>query len=209
MVYVILLLLIASVDFVFTIVNQTDNEKAAMLNPFFSSVFTKKDLNNFPHINSHQYTEPLSNLSITTEQVYRKLRSVKSFKPPGPDGFHPKILKEAAEQLSVPLCLIFSDERFLPSDWRVANVIPIFKKGERSQPGNYRPISLTSAVCKVFESVIRDSIVRHMSLNALFAKEQHGFLSTDITQLLIATEYWTKVLLQGDSVDVVYFDFKN
>ena len=146
----------------------TDNEKAAMLNSFFSSVFTKEfeDLNNFPHTNSHQYTEPLSNISITTEQVYCKLRSVKSFKSPGPDKFHPKILTEAAKQLSVPLCklcLIFSKslDGFLPSDWKVANVIPIFKKGERSQPGNYRPISLISAVCKVFESIIRDSIVRH------------------------------------------------
>ena len=139
---------------------------------------------------------------------------MKSFKSPGPDGFHPKILKEAAKQLSVPLCLKFSkslDESFLPSDWKVANVIPIFKKGERSQPGNYRPISLTSAVCKDFESIIiKDSIVRHMSLNALFVKEQHGFLSRRlcISQLLIATEYWTEVLQQGDSIDVVYFDFK-
>ena len=61
--------------------------------------------------------------------------------------------------------------------WKVVSVIPIFKKGDHSQPGNYRPISLTSVVCKVFKSIIRDSIVRHMSSNTLLAKEQHGFLS--------------------------------
>ena len=59
-----------------------------------------------------------------------------------------------------------------------------------------------------FESIIRDNI-RRMSSNALFAKEQHGVLSKKscITQLLTATEYWSEVLQQGDSVDVVYFDF--
>ena len=151
-------------------------------------------------------------LSPLNEQVYCKLRSLKPFKSPGPDGFYPRIIKEAAEQLSLPLYLIFSkslDERFLPTDWKVANVIPVFKKGDLSQPGNYRPISLTSTVCKVFESIIRNNI-RHMSSNALFAKEQHGFLPrmSCITQLLTATEYWSEVLQQGDSVDVVYFDFR-
>ena len=89
-------------------------------------------------------------------------------------------------------------------------MIPVFKKGDLSQPGNYRPISLTSTVCKVFESIIRNNIIRHMSSNALFAKEQHGFLprKSCITQLLTATEYWSEVLQHGDSVDVVYFDFR-
>ena len=89
-------------------------------------------------------------------------------------------------------------------------MIPIFKKGDRSQPGNYRPVSLTSIVCKVFKSIIRDGIVGYMSSNALFAQEQRGFLSrrSCITQLLRATEYWSEALQQGDPVDVVYLDFK-
>ena len=98
----------------------TDNDTAAMLNYFFSSVFTNEDLDNLPHINSHQYSVPLSNISITIEQVYCKLRSLKPFKSPGPDGFHPRIIKEAAEQLSLPLYLMFFkslDESFLPTDW--------------------------------------------------------------------------------------------
>ena len=113
-----------------------------MLISFFSSVFTNEDLDNLPHINSHQYSFPLSDISFTIEQVYCKLRSLKPFKCPSPDGFHPRILKETPEQLSLSLYLIFSkslDESFLPTDCKVVNVIPIFKKGDVSQPGNYRP----------------------------------------------------------------------
>ena len=63
----------------------------------------------------------------------------------------------------------------VPSDWRHANVTPIFKKGVKSNPGNYRPISLTSIPCKLFESLIKDGITEHLSVNALISASQHGF----------------------------------
>ena len=69
---------------------------------FIFLVFINEDLDNLCHINSYQYNVQFSNISVTTEQVYCKLRSLKPFKSPGPDGFHPRILKEATEQLSFP-----------------------------------------------------------------------------------------------------------
>ena len=98
----------------------------------------------------------------------------------------------------------------LPEDWKRANVIPIFKKGKTSDPGNYRPISLTSTVCKVLESIIRESIIEHMTSNNLISNTQHGFLPkrSCVTQLLTSMEYWTDEIRKGNPVDVLYVDFK-
>ena len=102
------------------------------------------------------------------------------------------------------------DEGLLPEDWKRANVIPIFKKGEISDPGNYRPISLTSAVCKVLESIIRESIIEHMTCNNLISNAQHGFSPKRlcVSQLSTSIEYWTDEMQKGNPVDVIYVDFK-
>ena len=103
------------------------------------------------------YEEPLSVVNVTNDTVFNKLKNLKSSKSAGPDGLYPRVLREAAAQLCVPLTILFKrslDESLLPEDWKRANMIPIFKKGEIFDPGNYRPISLTSAVCKVLESII-------------------------------------------------------
>ena len=68
------------------------------------------------------------------------------------------------------------DSGFIPHQWKTTNVIPIFKKGNRKLPSNYRPISLTSVTCKTFESLIRDVIMSYLLKNGLLAKEQHGFM---------------------------------
>jgi predicted transcriptional regulator len=66
-------------------------------------------------------------------------------------------------------------EGCIPDDWRTANIVPIFKAGSRSKAENYRPVSLTSQICKVFESLIRDVIVDHLEANNLLNITQHGF----------------------------------
>ena len=98
----------------------------------------------------------------------------------------------------------------LPEDWKRAYVIPIFKKDEISDPGNYLPISLTSIVCKVLESIIRESIIEHMTCNNLISNTQHGFLPkmSCVSQLLISMEFWTDEIQKGNPVDVLYVDFK-
>ena len=76
--------------------------------------------------------------------------------------------------------------------------------------GNYRPISLTSTVCKVLKSVIRESIIEYMTSNNLISNTQHGFLPkrSCVTQLLTSMEYWTDEIQKGNPVDVLYVDFK-
>ena len=97
-----------------------------------------------------------------------------------------------------------------PDDWRSANVTPIHKKGDRTNPNNYRPVSLTSQVCKLMESIVRKHIVEHLTENNILRDEQHGFREgrSCLTNLLETMEHWTEIIDEGDSIDVAYLDFR-
>jgi len=80
----------------------------------------------------------------------------------------------------------------VPVDWRAGNISPIFKKGNKTDASNYRPISLNSIVCKLFESIIRDHIVQFFVANNLFSSKQYGFIrgrSTVLQMLKILDDY--------------------
>ena len=84
------------------------------------------------------------------------------------------------------------------------------KKGDKENPGNYRLISLTSQVCKIFESMLRDSIVGHLKENKLIYDSQHGFMKnrSSLTNLLQFLETVTDYIDKGYPVDVIYLDFQ-
>ena len=101
-------------------------------------------------------------------------------------------------------------EGVVPNDWKEANIVAIFKKGTRSDPGNYRPVSLTSIVCKVLESLIRDVLVNYFNNCNLYSDSQHGFRQNRscMTQLLEVMEELTLQLDNKHPVDMVYLDFR-
>ena len=130
----------------------------------------------------------------------------------GPDEIHTRVLREGVNSITEALKIIF--ERSLafteiPQDWKLANVVPIFKKGRKDDVGNYRPVSLTSVVCKVLEKVVKNSIWEHLEHYKLIRDSQHGFRSgrSCLTNLLEFLEYITKQLDEGNTMDVVYLDF--
>ena len=90
------------------------------------------------------------------------------------------MLKELANELKGVLAVIYnrsvSDSK-IPHDWKIAKVTPIFKKGKKYDAGNYRPVSLTSHVCNILESIIKDSIINRINVNNLLTESQHGFIS--------------------------------
>jgi len=81
-------------------------------------------------------------------------------------------------KITYSLLLIFRkslNESLIPKDWKQANITPVFKKGSRNDVSNYRPVSLTSQICKLFESIICNVIVDHLESNLLIRDTQHGF----------------------------------
>ena len=191
---------------------KNDKEKCEVLNEFFSSVFVNEGDGPVLTFTSNFKTE-LTTITINDENMQKALNNLNSSKSPGPDQVHPRVLKELAEQLSHPLRLLFDKtlrDGKIPESWKVAEVKPIFKKGKKSSPGNYRPVSLTSIICKVFESFIRDALCEHITNNNLLSVDQFGFCRgrSCVSQLLVTVEEWFSSLDKSIPVDAAYLDFR-
>jgi len=138
-----------------------DSEVVDVLNKFFQSVITQEDLHAVldftPKVSCY-----LGEICITMEEVHDKLSSLNPNKAPGPDGFHPCLLKNCANTLTRPLFLIYFqslENGKIPREWKKANIMPIFKKGNEVKASNFRPISLTSSICKLLKSLIREKMM--------------------------------------------------
>ena len=189
-----------------------DTEKAELLQKYFSSVFTREPPEDIPTVTEHNVQSQLNCLTVSEKQVFDKLSKLDISKSAGPDDIQPRILRELANTLSVPFAKIFNFSirtSTLPTDWKMGNITAIFKKGQRKLPTNYRPISLTSIVCKVLESLVRDAIIKHFKDNLLFSSNQFGFISGRSTtlQLLHVLETWSEILDRGGNIDCIYMDF--
>ena len=202
-----------------------DKNMASVLNNYFSSVFnpTAEDENITPDdtitnnvITGTPATTPehtLEEFEISTEEVLKALNELKTNKSPGPDEIYPKILKETKHEIVGALKSLFNSsiqQGFVPADWKAANVTPIYKKGDRTSPGNYRPISLTSVVGKLLEAIIRDKIVGYLENHSLIRDSQHGFRNKRSCLSNLLT-FYNDLFFAHDasrSLDIVYLDFQ-
>jgi hypothetical protein len=190
----------------------TDREKAEVLLEQFTSVFTKEPQGDIPRLDDTHCDAPMQQLDITADMVKKKLAELKPNKSPGPDGISPRVYYELSAELAAPLASVFNNSLRagkVPSEWKTAVISAIFKKGNRKEPANYRPISLTNIASKVMESLVRDHILDHMQSNDLLSDRQFGFVKgrSTVLQLLHVVEKWTEMLDQGDQVDAIYMDF--
>ena len=136
------------------------------------------------------------------------MTTLNSAKSPGPDGWPPFVLKKIAQHICLPLYIIFSNSlatRCVPDNWKRGHVVPIYKKGCRKQASNYRPITLTSIVGKLLESIVRDSLLTHFNTYDLLSSNQHGFIPgrSCVTQLLSVLDDWTRAMMEGHNTSVL------
>ena len=117
-------------------------------------------------------------------------------------------MKECSEEMAVPILKIFKkslEEDRIPEDCKLARVSPIFKKGSKNQAFNYIPVSLTSVLCKIMESLLRDVILENVTIS----EDQNGFSigNSCMSNLLITLEDVTESLDEGFGVDIIYLDY--
>lgn len=185
---------------------------ADILNEYFASVFTDEGSGPVPEEDAMDFASDLSDVRITVEKIKEKIRKLRPSSAPGPDKIGPGLLQQLQDEIAPILSIIFKkslESGCIPEDWRTANVTPIFKKGAKSDPGNYRPVSLTSVCCKLFESLIRDDLMSHLLANNLLKDSQHGFMSKKscTTNLLEFFEIVTRAVDEGEVVDAIFLDF--
>ena len=194
-----------------TTLKYSSKDKANILQNQFCSVFSNESLDDIP-VFRPRTTESITKINISTETIVKNLKALNANKSVGPDGLHAVLLKELASQVAGPLKALFDmtlAKGKLPSDWKMANIIPIFKKGSQNIAENYRPISLTSTLCKMMEHLIREAIMKHLTEHKLLSPKQYGFVSgrSTTTQLLYFIDKCANFINEGNVVDTIYFDF--
>ena len=148
-----------------------DQDKANVLQKQFSSVFTREPDTDIPKLDKNTDASMIIyTLFLTNERVREEILNLNVNKSCGPDNVHPRLLIELAENLSKPISLLLNrsmEEGDIPTEWKSANVSPIYKKGSKNKAENYRPISLTSIICKIMESFTKDRVLAHFTSNNL------------------------------------------
>ena len=144
----------------------------------------------------------LDSISVTESDVNDVLKLLKVSKASGPDLLSPRLLKEGSEILAVHLAKLFNrslSTSYFPPSWKQANVVPVFKKGDKTNVSNYRPISLLSCIGKVFEKCIFKHLHNYIINNSLISPVQSGFTPNDsaVFQLIDLYDTFSKAIDDG------------
>jgi hypothetical protein len=181
-------------------------EIANILNKHFASVFSESHASQLP-------PKPELRLEVSREGVKKLLEEIKPKKSPGPDSIPNAFLKLTSDTaLCDMLCMLFNrslELSVLPDEWKVAKVRPIFKSGTRSNPTNYRPISLTSQCSKLLEHIVAKQIITYLEANNKLSNKQHGFRKnfSTVTQLVEFDRDVVNALNDRNVIDCIFLDF--
>ncbi|KAJ7428077.1 hypothetical protein BTVI_01329 [Pitangus sulphuratus] len=184
-----------------------------MFNAFFVSVFNNNDgLRGSPCPELEDHDCDNDKLTVDPELVENLLLQLHPYNSMGPDEIHPRMLEELADVITRPLSVIFEwswESGEVPVDWTLANLVPVFKKDKRDDPGNYRPVSLTSVTGKIMKKTILGGTEKHLKDKAVIGHSQLGFMRGEscMTDLISFYDNVTHLVDQGNLVDVIFLDF--
>ena len=186
-------------------------QKVEILNNQYRQQFTQERLSDLPKENDSGIPS-MPEIKIEVEGVIKLLNDLSPFKAAGPDEISPWVLKTTAQEIGSALTIIFQrslDTGVVPQDWLYANITPIFKKGDRTNPANYRSVNLTSVCSKIMEHVLHTNIMNHLDTHEILCYQQHGFRKAHSceTQLLSTTQDIAADLDKRRQIDIIIMDF--
>ena len=120
----------------------------------------------------------MSDIHISNEGVIKMMKGLNPSKVLGPDELHPRVLKQLVVELGPVFAHLFQqslDKGDIPKEWSLANICPLYKKGDRTLPSNYRPVSLTCVPYKMLEHIVCTNIMAHLDKHKLLSDRQHAF----------------------------------
>lgn len=187
----------------------TDAEKVNTFNKYFQNVFTQDD--GRPPQLSKKKTETMPSFTITKEDILNAVKNMKDKISRSPEDIPIYFIKRTISSYLPFLVTLFNNilkTNVIPTQWKSSLITPVHKKGDRCNPNNYRPISLTSSFSRIFESILYSKIFNHLSSNSLLSPHQFGFLPSrsSCSQLLSCISSWFHSLSRNKPTHVIYTD---
>ena len=174
---------------------QSDFEKASEFNGQFTDVFTNTEHSQVPFLDSS--VPFMDDIVVTKEGVTKSLKGLRPSKALGPDELHPRVLKKMKTELGPVFAHLYQqsiNKGEIHKEWSLANICPLFKKGDRSIACIYHPVSLTCLPCKLLEHIVCSNIMAHLDEQRLLSDKQHSFRKGHSceTQLTTVIDDWAK-----------------
>ena len=188
-------------------------QMSTLLQEQFTSVFsTPRYQEVAPGVSENSSAVNIESVVVDEDGIVKSIGCIKSGSAPGPDGIPPILLKSCADTLKAPLKTLWEKSfnlGLIPVDLKCGVIVPLHKGGSRCDVKNYRPITLTSHLIKIFERIIAKNLVNYMEETNLFNPRQHGFRASRscLSQLLEHYQEVLSMMETGCAADVIYLDF--
>ena len=186
--------------------------KANLLQNQYIKVFSKPEDVDLDQQYPDKSNAKLEDIIITIDDIKEAVKEIPTYAAPGPDKLPAIVLKECINEIAVALLIIWKksiETGEIPEYLKLQTIIPLFKKGSKAAAENYRPVSLTSHLIKLFERVMRKKLIHFIEQNSLLSENQHAFRAgrSCLSQLLEHMDAVLQSLSHSLNVDVVYLDF--
>ena len=155
----------------------------------------------------------MENFKITESDILLAVKTIKDKLTRTPENIPSYFIKRCIYSIIQPLLYLFNSSLthgFVPNQWKCSIIVPVYKKGDRNKPLNYRPISLTSSFCRIFELIVSHKILTHLLSNNLLSSFQFGFLPqrSSCDQLLSCLHQWLCSFSSNLTTNIIYTDIR-